>query len=281
MFVRGASALEPILGVSGVYVCPLCLTPHGRDCVKGPDPHLTLEDIPPKKAGGRPLVLTCRKCNNEAGHTIDARLGERVDLIEALRGRPSTRPPKLTATFTTPNGEVDLKGLPAAGPSVRLHSEAVRRALGSGPAQLSKITVPLNDRGVQLSMLRAGFLAAFAQLGYHYALCSQLDRVREQIANPEDQILGQWVFYAVDPAQRQERSLMEIDEPVPCLVAMWDGFTIFLPVHDSPPGWENLVPSCSRTVFPHDHEVIHLSGTNKWRWPTRMAMEWDQAASAA
>ncbi len=281
LFARGAAALERVLDVSDVYVCPLCLTPHGIGCVDGPNPHLTLEDVPPKNAGGRPLMLTCRECNNVAGHTIDARLGERMELMEALQGRPANRPPRLTATFATPDGEVTLKGLPGAGPSVRLHPEAVRHNLGEGPAQLSKVTIPLNDRHVQLSMLRAGFLAAFAQLGYRYALCSQLNAVRDQLANPDDQVIGQWVFYAADPTQRRERCLMEITDPAPCLMAMWDGFVILLPVHESPEGWESLVPACSTTTFPHAHEKVHLSGTNKWPWPSKMTMQWDHLANPA
>ena len=33
---------------------------------------LSVEDVPPRHSGGRPLVLTCKACNSTAGHSIDA-----------------------------------------------------------------------------------------------------------------------------------------------------------------------------------------------------------------
>lgn len=278
LFEIGAAALERVLGVNDVYACPLCLDAHSRECLAMTEPHLTIEDVPPKSVGGRPLVLTCKTCNNEAGTKLDAKLAERADLMRALKGEKATRPPKLTATFAVgpDRNEVQLSGLPGPGPSIRFHAEAVRRKLG-GPAQATKVTIPLNDRQVQLSMLRAAFLGAFAQLGYRYALCSQLDVVRQQLAEPDDQVIGQWVFYLVDPAMRRERFFMEIVEPVPCLAALWDGFAVFLPVHESPAGWESFVGGCPPT-FPHDHQPTNMHGTDKWPWPKQMTMKWDQPA---
>ncbi len=48
------------------YVCPVCL--------RGFEDHnsLTLEHVPPKSIGGKVLCLTCRECNNQAGHGVDA-----------------------------------------------------------------------------------------------------------------------------------------------------------------------------------------------------------------
>src|SRR5262245_31174488 len=66
-FRRGAHALDqhaPKHRGTG-YGCPLCLRIY-------PSPSaFTVEDVPPKSVGGRPLLLTCYDCNSKAGHTID------------------------------------------------------------------------------------------------------------------------------------------------------------------------------------------------------------------
>ena len=50
---------------------------------------LTDEDVPPKSSGGRPLVLTCKPCNNTAGSKLDASAHRKETVLGILRGEPS------------------------------------------------------------------------------------------------------------------------------------------------------------------------------------------------
>src|SRR5690606_794099 len=63
-----------------VYLCPICLRPHID--LNSDDP-LTLEDAPPKSLGGSANTLTCKTCNNTAGHEIDFHLTERLREIDS------------------------------------------------------------------------------------------------------------------------------------------------------------------------------------------------------
>jgi hypothetical protein len=159
---------------------------------------LTLEHVPPRSVGGRPLVLTCRPCNNGAGHRLDAHLERR----ERLRrfGGPGSLSESLDVTVT-------IAGIVNRG-SLRL--DADRRVLLTGnpkqnnPADVAEfaqrlpelitpgreIRVEFRDifdpESAQLSLVRAGYLAAFALFGYAYILRSELEPIRAAIAQHDD-----------------------------------------------------------------------------------------------
>lgn len=51
---------------------------------------VTIEDVPPKSIGGRPLVLTCRWCNHRSGQLLDANIRIGRDLNEVAEGKRDT-----------------------------------------------------------------------------------------------------------------------------------------------------------------------------------------------
>ena len=70
------------------YICPLCFESfteqHLNQTVENP---LTIEDIPPKKLNGKPLLLTCKKCNNINGSIYDSELSKWFKAYCALEGK--------------------------------------------------------------------------------------------------------------------------------------------------------------------------------------------------
>ena len=72
-----------------VYVCPICAKAFPREAVHAG--MLTFEDVTPKKFGGRPLVLTCKRCNNTAGRLLDAHAHRKEAVLDVFRGRPNER----------------------------------------------------------------------------------------------------------------------------------------------------------------------------------------------
>src|SRR5262249_35916570 len=67
------------------YVCPLCLFARSENALESG--WLSREDVPPKRLGGRKIVLTCRKqCNNRAGHDIDWHARREADVIAMAPG---------------------------------------------------------------------------------------------------------------------------------------------------------------------------------------------------
>src|SRR5262245_23666474 len=80
LFQRGASAAQRYTGSPGLYLCPICVTGFPESVLLLKDPPLTLEDVPLKSEGGKPIALTCKGCNNTAGHSIDAAISRRTEL---------------------------------------------------------------------------------------------------------------------------------------------------------------------------------------------------------
>ena len=97
-FLEGAAALRRYLMASGrsealprtgdYYYCPCCMGRYGREALS--NGLLTYEDVPPKSVGGRPLVLTCKSCNNTAGSRLDAQARLREEQLDFLAGRAPT-----------------------------------------------------------------------------------------------------------------------------------------------------------------------------------------------
>src|SRR5688572_8416805 len=62
------------------YLCPICA--RATTLVAA----LTAEDVPPRRVGGKPLILTCEPCNSEAGRQLDVHWGNLLDVESFLRG---------------------------------------------------------------------------------------------------------------------------------------------------------------------------------------------------
>jgi len=108
-----------------VYVCPLCIT---RDRLQAfhrealATAQLTVEHLPPRRAGGRPLVLTCAACNHGAGTALDAHAKAAGRLDAGPDGRLE-RPVRVTF-----GGHALNMTLSADGTGVRLFGDPTRNA---------------------------------------------------------------------------------------------------------------------------------------------------------
>jgi hypothetical protein len=128
-FRQGAAAwhrAQIVMGVAeasasdDIYVCPLCLeidyeqrsgrfTCHTDAAIE--DRSLTVEHVPPESLGGGPLLLTCKDCNNTAGHELDADARKRENSRDAFLGRVTTKASmtagghRLAGSFTAEEGQ--------------------------------------------------------------------------------------------------------------------------------------------------------------------------------
>jgi hypothetical protein len=176
----------------GLYVCPLCLGEYA-DLET-----LTWEDVPARRAGGRPLVLTCKACNNIGGRTVNQHAAAQLDYEQLQSGLLSrdrhawlklNKPPALKVTL-----RADLSGARALGtensPEVISAWRGAFDALsqsGVGDVTVQASLPPGEHRPWQarVAELRHAFLATFALLGYSYVASPELRPVREQVQNFE------------------------------------------------------------------------------------------------
>ena len=166
---------------------------------------ITLEDVPPESVGGKPVLITCAKCNNDlGGGKLDCYLHNEL-LIYHLIKHPENKTYK--ATFTL-NG-VKIKGrakleLNSGEPKWHFSIDANDRAnYPNFKEELEnnwdgcKLQVNFNitstkrmDEYSNISILRSAYMMAFVKMGYMYILPDHLDKVREQIQNRDKYILN-------------------------------------------------------------------------------------------
>lgn len=175
-----------------VYICPLDLKVHHH--VYEEDP-LTLEDAPPKSLGGKAHVLTCKSCNNNRGHDIDAELAKFIKnsiLIEAafnkLKEGESIN--NLALTKTDQNVTFEINGRFIDG-SMRLNEKGEISVVLSeklAPGIVLNIVGSKIPKEAQYSLLKAAYILLFKKTGYTLLLDKSFDIVREQIENPDKNI---------------------------------------------------------------------------------------------
>jgi hypothetical protein len=228
MFDRGALALAsaaPDLP-HALYACPLCLDAFDRSAT-APGGELTIEHVPPESLGGRPMCLTCRRCNNTAGSRLDSHMERHRTFVDFIAGA-ATRP--IAATFTVADrqqrglvqGRSD--GLLLTGVAARNRPGAdvamIERLddLVSGAAEKWSLGVAFDERWesrrVNVGWLRTTYLAAFAALGYHYVAQPGLALVREQVARPDDDVIPLTVEPTRADADPIARSILLVEQPI-------------------------------------------------------------------
>lgn len=283
-FTEGAAALRRTLSGMGMadslpdsefYACPLCLVAYGRDAFEAGV--FTVEHVPPHSAGGDPLLLTCERCNSTAGAAMDAHAAGRKAVDDLFAGRSLRR--ALRAEFdvggvtvygnvNSENGAFLMNVVPKANnpKDITAITETLknRAAAGTGGSIGFKFREHVSPELARLSAVRAGYLAAFAALGWRYAFLECLQPLREQLAEPETAILPSLVF--IDPAAEPgRRRLLVTEEPAEMrtLAVMLGRFTVFLPRWDEPKSmeeisaglaWYDALPAsrkrCTRTQIP-------------------------------
>ena len=191
--------------ISDLYICPLCMSVFDRSCTSAESlTPLTLEDIPPKSLGGKPLVLTCKTCNSKAGHDLDIHLLN-VLKEEALQNmNPNSKGKvviekdnnKMNGTIKiTKNKETQLDLRPEiSNPSNTKYivDKILNKRFRTKTEEFSVIFKKRgNLRRAEIGLLRLAYLLAFAKFGYGFIMNLNLQKIREQIQNPDKDILKQ------------------------------------------------------------------------------------------
>lgn len=285
LFTLGAEALRAVTGhqEEDLYACPLCRRVFSAEALEGPDPTLTLEHVPPESLGGRALLLSCKRCNNEGGRKLDAEAVNRREFTRAVRALvlgSGEYEGKATWQF---GGERMAGQLIARERNVRLNVAPEATDPQAGPRARTRVMQQQrNDEGVRFSVspavrfrlresqlgdLRIGFLLAFALLGYSYAFHPRLEQVRRQIVQPEDEVLPPSAFWAYGKDASPDHRRMIITDDPEILGIQLDRAWVFLP-WTAGPGMvaERLEEFMDNWSVPLQKEL---------RWPTQLELAAD------
>lgn len=176
------------------FVCPACLrlTPL-KSASKISEAHIL-----PRSAGGSLKTYLCGTCNSYFGSNQDAWFGEYLYLLGSGKGLFATR--KQPRTFTINGVKVtgEFKESNDGALEVYTYKDlmspdavlALEEAHQSGRLEISaKIPVVANEQKIKIGFLTAGYLLWFKELGYSWVFQGHLQKVREQILNPERRII--------------------------------------------------------------------------------------------
>jgi len=259
IFRHCAPAASKMLDVSdAVYLCPICGQGYlEKSAISG---ELTLEDVPPKAIGGKGLLLTCRDCNSKAGHKIDYHIKNQYDLNtfnkimlgksnnEKARGDISIFGENFPVTVENTTNATEIRLIePANDPKkVERLKKHMSETSDSGKSNgfvfnISK-TVKLDMRHMKIAFLKSGFLLVTALLGYVYAFNEKLAVVREQIRNPESDLLGTtfWVEAGQGGFFAKHR-IVAVSKPFPMLLVTFENSAVILPDFSSPSDLYNIL----------------------------------------
>lgn len=210
-----------------VYLCPICLRPHKN--LNSDDP-LTLEDAPPKSLGGSANTLTCKSCNNTAGHKIDFHLTERLREIDSGKFIPGTETPiKVNIDGETFQGKITVE---EDGTMKMYHSKK-----NNHPVKLEKTMTELEGgeiinmdflksrvipENLEYALLKTGYLMMFERFGYSLILDNCFDIVRKQLKRPEERVYPEGFWFSPPYPKSMTGVYFICDKGLECFVAMFN-----------------------------------------------------------
>lgn len=256
---------------SNGYICPLCFDIFfEKDLDNTLSNFLTFEDIPPVSLGGKPMALTCKKCNSSSGHELDAHLLNNLLDTEAKMFLPNSKAKitfELNGNKVNGNVEVDKNGnlkldfqsqysnpiqsnqfMKDMFPPRTIYNPIFFREILLGDKyntpifkmQFKKIS---NKRRAEVALLRIGYLLAFATLGNGFLINGGLFKVREQILNPDKEVLPKvfWLNYKF-PKENEGVNIISLPKELQSFLVVFNlktasrsrQFAIVLPGPSSP-----------------------------------------------
>lgn len=255
------------------YICPICLEPHDEK-------DLTLEDAPQKSLGGTANTLTCKICNNEAGHKIDHHLTSRLNELDDAQFMPNSEIPVrviINGDVLQATLKIDNDGLMTIDHSIRNNNpnklEKSMDMTQSGDIVdiefVKKKVIPDN---LEFALLKTAYILFFEKFGYAFILDPCYDVVRKQIREPENRIFPEG-FWVTPP------NLIEIKNGVyfickkglECVLVLFNvrtdkterKFGVFLPIPNS--NYENVLKEIRHRVVKEKEYAFTLFPENQNR----------------
>lgn len=163
-------------------ICPLCWTNTGYD-------DLSIEHVLPGSVGGSATVLTCRKCNNEHGSSLDSQLAQFQKFKDALQGHGKIATElcingkRLVANLDWQNRNFHVVDK-ATNPRM---NDSVKADFHAGLVESVFVTLSLGFAKNQFdrAILRAAYLILFRTFGYQYIRHEIVQILRRRICDPE------------------------------------------------------------------------------------------------
>ena len=167
------------------YICPLCLDNYILLISTGvfATCEFSLDHFPPKSVGGRSKILTCKKCNNEAGALYESELQKKMEYAamnvntQGSYKDTSTQITGIVGNYTSLFKKIEEGKFFLDFPEkLKKKAPFLKEWIDSGSKSRDwelklKINWP-NDKKVAKSLLKAAYLICFVHWGYDFAFHS-------------------------------------------------------------------------------------------------------------
>jgi hypothetical protein len=184
--------------------------------------HLSIEHVPPRSVGGRPLLLTCTQCNNKYGTELDAHIKAGRDLGEILQGSRETGgrlrvgDDRMTVKGNVFGENIELREMVGkSSPTERdAVEESFRRLAGRdacGAEFQFDFCVRHDEWRERVGWLRVAYLYLFALLGHTFVLREVMNPIRAQFQRPVDKLVPEIIKRMVDPSPQE--CLVSVSRP--------------------------------------------------------------------
>lgn len=284
-FEKAAAALRNISAIEhDCYCCPICSYFYLPEALEMDV--LTLEHAPPQKLGGKPLALTCKKCNSVAGYSVDSAVVQRqklVDFTEAVMGQKQNFKGRaafliggetLNINFEKNEGTLSIKPVREINDPKKLkaYEEYMNHLYRSGKFDGMEFKITPSARYhikySKIGDLKTAFIISFAFFGYRYALHERLSIVREQIINYKSDIIN-YYWLPSNPNITQKDFICLVEKPVAAVAVKLDHSIVVLPWVDGP---ENLYKYFESNYDPQ--KPFNFQG-RCFNWPRTLEMRLD------
>ena len=245
------------------YICPIC-----RDLIPRPDAfeRATFEDVPPKSFGGRPLVLTCKRCNNLAGTLLDAAAHRKEVVLDALvRGRPNApRRTTITAGDVTVKANYGVRDDATRLEVVTPNGEAFAERVAAGvPCTVNFGRDRFSAIHASTSWLKSAYCALFAAFGYWVVFAPALEPVRRQIMAAHEVVIRNFVITLPGHPPFISKGLYRVTTPeLDCWGVQFGPYFVFLPNPQDVGLYARLTQRAGR--YGREADTIQL---RPWPWP--------------
>ncbi|MFD9736241.1 hypothetical protein [Umezawaea sp. NPDC059074] len=266
------------------YACPCCLVAFPREAVAARV--LTDEHVPADGVGGRRLLLTCDTCNNSSGTSFDSHAVRRSHVDDFVLGVANGRTHKVTSYIDgiplrgtierTKGGGLQIFGIPKQNDKKvmeayfkKLHSYA--QDDHPKPDHSFVVHSRYDERRARISWIRSAYLAAFAGLGWKYIFRPVMKPVRDQLKQPNDEILPTYMARDINALSSGRRIMIVSHPPELRSVAITMGqYTVFLPAPFDSTTFEVLNKEICRRRDGGDALNVNIRGkTVPWpKFPT-------------
>lgn len=211
-----------------IYLCPLCLSAFNIKAIAGANPLLTLEHCPPKSMGGKPLVLTCKKCNNSFGSKSDYHLLNTINKEPFLNMEMNS---SMEMNFRF--GEMPIKGeMELIGDKKILiklnkksnphHIPKIEEILKKPEGEFKFQFTTSKKDAMKKGVMKSAYLYMFSLFGYAFVLDRNIVKLRESLLSEIDivpyNVIG-------DNLPAEEIGLSIINEPT-----ILNNYLLVLPV---------------------------------------------------